>query len=267
MTAINVLVQSKSVSILTDGLLYGDKINVIKLDFVKCLPIEGSNACVAFAGPAGFNYLMAGVAANYRFDDLVRKTGAFFYELFDIYAKNNACETKFGSVVLAGWLEDEDRPAAFIIDVIAAGAAEIEARLQGKIDGEPFRELTALPLITIPTPDVDLIRSTGWPVSMDLNNMDPERELLHIAQVQRQQVKNRSRVLVGGQATLTTITKAGLTQRVVHTWPEDQVGQTIEPKPIDWTKWWKERETAGMSRLKRERLAKRARKWALRRVA
>jgi hypothetical protein len=238
-TAINVLVQNKSASILTDGLLYGDKTNVIQLDFAKCLPIEGSNACVAAAGPAGFAYLVAGVAENYRFNDLVRRTGAFFNELFDIYAKNNACETKFANLVLAGWLEEEDRPAAFIIDVIAAGA-EIETRLQGKINGEPFRELTELPIITIPAPDIDLIKSTGWPVGVDLGEMDPERELLHIAEVQRQQVKGGSRVLVGGQATLTTITKAGLTQRIVHTWPEDKVGEPIQPAPIDWAAWRRE---------------------------
>ena len=39
---------------------------------------------------------------------------------------------------------------------------------------------------------------------------------------------------VGGNALLTTIDKTGMTQRVVHRWTEDHVGEVIKPKAIDW---------------------------------
>jgi hypothetical protein len=42
---------------------------------------------------------------------------------------------------------------------------------------------------------------------------------------------------IGGHAVLTTVTRDGVTLRVVHVWPEDQPAKRIEPAPIDWSAW------------------------------
>ena len=71
---------------------------------------------------------------------------------------------------------------------------------------------------------------------------------------------------------LTSIDRNGITQRVVHRWEEDVIGQVVTPKPIhDW-KAWREAKLAakakavlpdGLSRLQRERLEKKLKKGKL----
>ncbi|QOZ66815.1 MULTISPECIES: hypothetical protein [Bradyrhizobium] len=36
--------------------------------------------------------------------------------------------------------------------------------------------------------------------------------------------------------TLTTVTRDGVTQRAVHSWPEDKAGKPVRPKPMDWAR-------------------------------
>ena len=46
------------------------------------------------------------------------------------------------------------------------------------------------------------------------------------------------RALPGGSAFMTTtVSEMGITQRVVHRWPEDKVGEVIVPQEIDWAAW------------------------------
>jgi hypothetical protein len=89
---------------------------------------------------------------------------------------------------------------------------------------------------------------------------DPESKLLRLLEIQRRMQAADGNYYVGGLATLTIATADGISQRVVHRWPEDQPGQKIAPCPIDWTVWMVEREgvdVAGLSRLKQERMLKR----------
>ena len=51
MSAINALVQSDSVHMMTDTLLYV-RGKVMQVDFPKCLPIRGMRAAIASTGPA-----------------------------------------------------------------------------------------------------------------------------------------------------------------------------------------------------------------------
>jgi hypothetical protein len=96
--------------------------------------------------------------------------------------------------------------------------------------------------------------------------VDPVNDLLHILEVQRQNKGGHYKFhLVGGFALLTTITKDGITQRVVHVWPEDKVGEVITPAPVNWPQWRAKHKRlaptmAALSKLQRDRLAKKARK-------
>ncbi len=45
---------------------------------------------------------------------------------------------------------------------------------------------------------------------------------------------------VGGFAQLTTISEAGISQRLLQKWPEDRIGQCIKAPPIDWARWHRE---------------------------
>jgi hypothetical protein len=91
-------------------------------------------------------------------------------------------------------------------------------------------------------------------------------DLLHLLEVQRRTKFSLGegypeRHWVGGLALLTTVTKDGVSQRVMHRWDEDRLGEIIEPLPVaDWKSWRATKAKAampdGMSRLKRDMLAK-----------
>jgi hypothetical protein len=78
---------------------------------------------------------------------------------------------------------------------------------------------------------------------------------------------------VGGFGQVTTITCDAVSSRIICRWP-DQVGEMMCPQPIDWPAWRRSRQSAamanamqgteGMSKLKRDMLAKKAAKGKLR---
>lgn len=87
-----------------------------------------------------------------------------------------------------------------------------------------------------PIPPSRLLSAAGWKLADNLDDADPEIDLLHLMEVQRHE-QIEGRYWVGGDALLTSIDRNGVKQRVVHTWDEDRVGAVIEPAPIDWKAW------------------------------
>jgi hypothetical protein len=106
--------------------------------------------------------------------------------------------------------------------------------------------LTELPIISMPPPTSAEFEEAGYDLLADLEKVDPESYLLHCMEIQRRKQFD-GRHVVGGLAVLTAITRGGLTQRVVHTWPEDRPGRMIVPREIDWAKW-REAAKASLSR-------------------
>jgi hypothetical protein len=113
-----------------------------------------------------------------------------------------------------------------------------------------------LPIIATPAPQVGELIAAGWPIGVDPENRNVETDLLHLLEIQRRKKVDTGQSYVGGQAVLITITRDGVEQRIVHTWPDDKAGQPIVPLPIDWTAWRLARQTAGLSRLKMEWMVK-----------
>ena len=107
----------------------------------------------------------------------------------------------------------------------------------------------------MPPPSREEFQEAGSDLVADVEKVDPESYLLHCMEIQRRK-RFDGRHVVGGLAVLTSITADSVTQRVVHRWPEDQPGELIRPRAINWTAWRMERQSAGLSRLKRERMLK-----------
>ena len=122
-----------------------------------------------------------------------------------------------------------------------------------------------------PLPGDDLIAAAGFKVPDEEDDLDPEVDLLHVMEIQRHE-KIEGHYWVGGKALLTSIDRHGITQRVVHHWIEDQVGQPFMPRPIEWKAWREARQRIkvvsivpdGLSLLQRRRMEKKARKGTLR---
>jgi hypothetical protein len=107
---------------------------------------------------------------------------------------------------------------------------------------------------------MDELCAAQYPLGANGDCVDPESKLVHILEIQRRKEADDGNHYVGGLATLTTVTRDGVQQRVVHRWPEDKVGERIEPRPIDWAAWRAARVRPEGSWLKRQMAARRARK-------
>lgn len=248
MSAINGFVRSDAAFLLTDGLSYfkgiPDDVNLNKAHRLYRL-----NAVVAATGPAQFGEWLSGRLAYTSFDNLIKTAEFQITHHFQRYAREYRGGDAVSCVVLAGWHEKENRPAIYSIELETAGTPKaLLIRQNAEFSEEHVAaSLTELPIISMPPPSREDFQAAGYDLLADLEKVDPESYLLHCMEIQRRK-RFDGRHVVGGLAQLTTITASGLTQRVVHVWPEDQPGKRIEPVPIDWSAWRAERAGDAVSK-------------------
>jgi hypothetical protein len=229
---------------MTDGLLYVNG-EVVQTDFAKCLPLKGMRAAICATGPANFVYHVAGVleANCSSFDEVVALSSDWYRGLFDWFASRYRNGNAVSTLVMVGWLERENRPACFAIELSTEGSEKERLRRNNPHTREEdmAHDLMEVPLVANPTPTVDAIKAAGWPLLVDADERNVETDLLHMLEIQRRMQQDDGKFYVGGQAVLTTVTADGVTQRVVQAWPEDKAGEPIMPRPIDWAAWRMER--------------------------
>lgn len=258
MSAINGFVRSDAAFLMSDGLSYLDGIADATL-LNKTHRLCGINAVVAATGPAQFGEWLAGRLVYKTFDGLIETADWQIKRLFERYAREYRNNDAVAGVVLAGWHEKDDRPALYAIDLETSGSPTAERiaaqdNYAGKYAAADLMELT---VTSAPVPTRAEFAEAGYDLGADFERVDPATYLLHLTEIQRH-AKFGGEHVVGGQAVLTTITRDGTEQRVVHTWP-DEPGKPVVPEPIDWTAWRAAREKP-MSRLKRQIAERKKRK-------
>ncbi|MGY4501095.1 hypothetical protein ACVWYH_005026 [Bradyrhizobium sp. GM24.11] len=104
--------------------------------------------------------------------------------------------------------------------------------------------LASLGLNLHPCPTGVQLFEARFPISLaESDRLIPEIDLLQLLEVQRRILyRNRGHHFIGGWALLTSVDQNGASQRRVHAWTEDKVGELIEPQPVDWLRWRSERE-------------------------
>jgi hypothetical protein len=232
MSAINALVQRNAVHMMTDSLLYV-KGKVLQTNFPKCLPIRGMRAAVASTGPASFAYLLAEMLAKCEtFDEVVAKDREWWRGAFDWYVENERNgASEYATVVLIGWLEHENRPAAFAIE-ISNGGERAEWVRSNSAYSDPTtvaHDLVELPILANPTPPVEDLVAAGWPIGVAPDDRDAEADLLHMLEIQRRRPASDGLHYIGGHAVMTSVDVNGVSQRVVHSWP-DKAGKRVRPR-------------------------------------
>ena len=97
---------------------------------------------------------------------------------------------------------------------------------------------------------------------------------LTMLELQRQKPFPDGRYMIGGVAELVTVRRDSVQTKILKRWSEDLIGQPLKPSPVDWLAWRARRDAAavstipeGLSRLQRERMAKKAKKGTLRAVS
>lgn len=235
----------------------------------KCVAMPTISAAISCTGPTKIGpYFSFRLSYEFQsFDDLVLRGDEILPELFEEFSSVERDGDVLSSLYLIGWHEDEARPAAYSMDMWTDDSSRIEQVIENSSNcvGRQRFKFSEQLLGGTPIPGANLIAAAGLKIPDDVNDMNPEIDLLHLMEIQRHE-KIEGHYWVGGKALLTSIDRSGITQRVVHHWKEDRIGEVITPQPIDWIKWRAEREAnsptaiavpAGMNRHERRRASRR----------
>jgi hypothetical protein len=286
MSACNILLQRSAVSMLCDAAMY-DADGVIGGIGQKCFAMPGLNAIISSLGPAGGAMIFA-YELGWRFSSFDQMAARLDVAMREIYEQHEdsflACRFREVEVHIAGWSESRRAPRAMAMHLCPEGNERwrefCDARGSEEIKTEPFKLIDLAPgVYANPPPLSEQMSAAG--LSLDYygsspESIDPVLDMLHLMEVQRRKKGEvisgmGAHHLVGGYALLSTVTEAGVSQRVIHKWEEDQTGQPITPLPISWKAWREARMSAhvaalvpdGLSRLQRARMEKKARKGTL----
>jgi len=239
-TAILVLRQRHAVHLMCDMAAYEQNGILRSVTHRKCVAMPEISAAVACTGPAMLGAFFADRLPEMfkSFDDLVKNGNECLPELFQEYADDERDGDANSTFYAIGWHRAQNRPAAYCMDMWSDGSTRIAQVLANSSNGaliERFKLKEQLAAGT-PLPGPDLLAAAGWSMPDDENDMNPETGLLHLMEIQRHEEVEGAH-WVGGGAFLTSIDRNGVTQRIVHRWKEDEVGEFIRPLPIDYDEW------------------------------
>jgi hypothetical protein len=223
MSAANVIVQRNVVHLYTDGAAFDADGNVIwigsKVSLCPNIP-----CAIAFRGSAMVSGILAAEiegASGGSFDRLRKEIGGRLLECSKRYTSYfQSCEwgPEF-DVVVAGWSETDGPSAYRVSSHEQYGDAWVVQGLDG-LSCLPGDESIRLRM-------VEIVKDVA-----DTEELLPLDHGLAIMQAQRAPVSHfggRSHTVVGGFCQLTSITRAAISTRVLHRWP-DQIGSAI-PRP------------------------------------
>jgi hypothetical protein len=177
---------------------------------------------------------------------------------------------------IVGWSAEREGPETYFLQTKANSFCSDYVPPSGDYVNPASFELVKLPEIVLgPFITQDEVSASQASLNRDVrgpDDLDPAVDGLRILEMQRQQRCTMGEVeahWVGGFGLLSTVTKDGVSQRVIGRWP-DEIGELIVPDPVDWQAWNDAHPLKmvsappGQSRLQRERLEKKARKGTLR---
>jgi hypothetical protein len=275
MSAINVLKQRDCVHLCVDSAGY-DAEGYIEQFIQKSVALPHLKCVVASRGDPRGNFLVGMCLAGLfeSFDHLVECVEDAMPQILNELPPNDL--NPRNEFVFCGWSDEQKCAQAFFLQT---ALNEFEPD-----DGEPVagsllnaapNKLVALNEATF-TPAISteamLAAKPKGRIVRDMNDLDPVVDLLRVTELQRAQRIARApngpqRHWVGGFATLTTVTEHTVTSRVIGRWPQDRIGDLIEPQEIDWDVWNREhaipdRAPVELSRLREQMLQRKARKLA-----
>jgi hypothetical protein len=277
MSAIITLRQREAVHILCDGAGY-DSEGTVRAVMSKAFAIPHLAAVIATRGSAvALPLIGTRLSALFSsFDDLVSGIEAELPKIVEdsetFFALSGAASTELAVI---GWSDQNNSGMAFTIQT--GDVSDTRPEYADLEQPESFKLVERPDAFALPAPSAEIMRvaAHGF-LDADIEKLVPAVDLLHIMEMQRQSLVEYNGLdiyVVGGLALLSTVTRGGtITQRVIHRWPEDRIGEDIRPEPIDdWKQWRTDLivknaggSLVGMSRLKREMFERKARKGTLR---
>jgi hypothetical protein len=250
MSAIVWLPQRESCHLLVDASSYF-KTGVVERFLDKCRVIPELHCAVTTLGPSLWQEIIfAAIRENFAsFDEVKAGIEPLMSEVFEAHKGTIEWVHIATEVWVIGWSTRHDRPEGFTIFLEDFDEYEKRRLVENLGDRRPFeaRPISSVAVHVNPTPTAEKLFEAGWHTGVPAtDDLIPEIDLLHLMEIQRRipfESVGHS-IYVGGYALLTSVDRNGVTQRRVHEWPEDKVGELIKPPPMDWLKWRAEREGA-----------------------
>lgn len=218
MSAINILIQSNSVHILTDGTVFHPDGKLIMIG-PKAVCLPHLNCAIAFRGAAGAKMMLSEVIAfgaptfdglRQTIAELLKSQAEQFSEAFQLCTSGPEFE-----VVVAG-ISETAGPTAYIVNS------------HGRY-GKSWTPIELAGFVPLPCDEVTLAKMQRIiPPGTSPDDIDPERDGLAVMKLQRAtpRLSNGDFCPVGAFAQLTTVTRNSVSTRIIHRWP-DVIGEEI----------------------------------------
>jgi hypothetical protein len=276
MSAIITLRQREAVHLLCDGAGY-DTNGTVRAVMSKAIAIPHLAAVISTRGPAvSLPFVATRLSPLFStFDELVSGIEAELPKIIDdseeLFAISGATSTE---LAIIGWSEKDNTGKAFTIQT--GDVDDTRPEYAGVEQPQPYKLVERPNAYVLPAPSPEIMQEAGFRGDSDIEKLVPAIDMLLIMEMQRRSLVDYNGLdiyAVGGLALLSTVARGGtITQKVIHRWPEDKIGQDIEPDPIDdWKQWRTDLAiknaggiAVGMSKMKREMLERKARKGTLR---
>jgi hypothetical protein len=257
MSSAIMLKQRDSIHLAVDAAAYfSDGIVASLID--KCAAIHEMHCAITTLGASNWQPIICDAIREKfaTFDELMDGIEVLLKEVFEAHSDTVAAPglRVTGDVWMIGWSKRRQAPEGFTIGLDHLDEW-IERRAKGDLAArQPFKiDLIGnmgLDLNWHPHPTGEQLFAARFPVPLnETDSLHPEVDLLRLMEVHRRMPfdKVAGAYCVGGYALLTSVDSRGVTQRRIHEWPEDRVGELITPQPIDWCKWRAEHDPAHVS--------------------
>lgn len=234
MTAIIVVSQRDRIHVATDAAIYRRAEGVVAFGN-KVTAIAHLNGLVTCAGTAAAAPLF-GWDFSHRYtdwDSMIERLPSDLPEMAASYGLPH------GAIVLLAGISPTRGPEAwnFCLDDAVPPANTREEMEASPYHGRPF-SLVKLPAhVETPVPPPDMAIAANW------EGFDPEADeattiwsMRKLLTMQRHMPLPEGVGGIGGFAEITTVSEAGITQRIVERW-SDRLGAPLRPGAIDWKAW------------------------------
>jgi len=251
MTAINVFLRRDRAIMMTDATVYPRNGEVIGMG-TKAFPMPKINAVLAARGAQraamDLAFKMSMIYDDY--DHMAAKAARDLARWHEEAVVSLAHEVQQDiQVVVAGWSERLRRPAGFLYDSSGDGEFahmdeldDVQAPALDDIEEARLRSIGC-------EPGVHFTTATFDPVKHGIPLMEAQRRMkIVIPDI----AGNQSIHIVGGHILLSEVSRNGISQRVIHQWP-DEPGELIRPAAFE------QPVTAAMSRQQRRAMERQKR--------
>lgn len=243
MTAINVVTSEAAAHLVTDGVAYLPD-GEIHAFGTKTFTAPHMPMALATRGIAAATFRLGPMLADLHptFDDLVARIEQSLPIIFRQYVAQfdveqmdpeAAAGLQILDLVIAGWSAERHRAESYMIrtneiDLVPDGF-EGQALLP-----KAFKLMALDSVVACPFPLPEVLRKSP-PIDLDASFDDAKlrANLIKLMELQRASLYppilpgRTDRHIVGGFVQMTTVTELGISQRIIHRWPEDRVGEKI----------------------------------------